>query len=91
ESVENYDVVIIGSPIYYGKWLAEIPEFVENNLERLNEIPVACFITCMAAIKTDEDNIKLWLSLKLNHLRSDKLNHLLEMRFQFNPSVSLSI
>jgi menaquinone-dependent protoporphyrinogen oxidase len=58
ESVENYDVVIIGSPIYYGKWLAEIPEFVENNLEKLIKIPVACFITCMAAIKTDEDNIK---------------------------------
>jgi menaquinone-dependent protoporphyrinogen oxidase len=58
ESVENYDVIIIGSPIYYGKWLVEIPEFVENNLEKLIKIPVACFITCMAAIKTDNDNIK---------------------------------
>ncbi len=58
ESVEKYDIVVVGSPVNYGEWLDDITEFVENNLEKLVKVPVACFITSMAAAKTDEDSIK---------------------------------
>lgn len=58
ETVTGYDLVIIGSPIHRGKWLDEIPRFVGNNSEALKDIPTACFITCLAASKTDEASIK---------------------------------
>lgn len=58
ESVGDYDIVIIGSPVHYGKWIDEITEFVRSNYEKLNEIPVACFLTCLAVTKTNEESRK---------------------------------
>ena len=48
KSINDYDAVIIGSPIIYENWMPEVREFVENNKEILKNMPVAYFITCMA-------------------------------------------
>jgi menaquinone-dependent protoporphyrinogen oxidase len=46
--VNNYDAIIIGSPIIYEKWMPEVRKFVKENQDILKHIPVAYFITCMA-------------------------------------------
>jgi menaquinone-dependent protoporphyrinogen oxidase len=38
-----YDAVVIGSPLYMGKWLAEARDFVSRFRHPLNERPVAVF------------------------------------------------
>jgi menaquinone-dependent protoporphyrinogen oxidase len=39
----RYDVVVIGSPLYMGKWLAEARDFVSRFRHPLQERPVAVF------------------------------------------------
>ncbi|KAF2955919.1 flavodoxin domain-containing protein [Marinitoga sp. 38H-ov] len=46
----NYDLFIIGSPIYYERPLKGISNFIENNSYSLNKTKVAIFIVCMAKI-----------------------------------------
>lgn len=40
---EGYDAVVLGSPLYMGKWLAEIRELVSRERGALGRIPVAVF------------------------------------------------
>jgi menaquinone-dependent protoporphyrinogen oxidase len=54
KDINNYDAVIIGSAILYEKWMPEAREFVKNNQDTLNNMPVAYFITCMA-LSSKED------------------------------------
>ncbi len=44
----NYDLIIIGSPIYYEKPLKSVKEFIEQNRETLSGILVAIFVVNMA-------------------------------------------
>lgn len=39
----NYDAIVIGSPLYMGKWLAEARDFVSRFRHSLQERPVAVF------------------------------------------------
>ncbi|HPA08240.1 MAG TPA: flavodoxin domain-containing protein, partial [Methanoregulaceae archaeon] len=39
----EYDAVVIGSPLYMGKWLAEARDFVSRFRHSLGERPVAVF------------------------------------------------
>lgn len=39
----DYDAVVIGSPLYMGKWLVEAREFVSRNRGSLTSRPVAVF------------------------------------------------
>jgi len=39
----DYDAVVLGSPIYMGKWLAEARELVSRERTALGQIPVAVF------------------------------------------------
>lgn len=39
-----YDAIIIGAPVYAGKWKAEAGAFVKNNAEQLKKIPHAYFM-----------------------------------------------
>jgi len=52
--IKNYDAVIIGSAILYEDWMPEAREFVKNNQDILNNMPVAYFITCMALSSNDD-------------------------------------
>jgi menaquinone-dependent protoporphyrinogen oxidase len=39
----NFDAVVIGSPVYMGKWLAEARDFVSRFRKDLQNLPVAVF------------------------------------------------
>ena len=43
DDLTPYGAVILGSPIYMGKWLPEAQVFVERHQQRLRGIPVAYF------------------------------------------------
>jgi menaquinone-dependent protoporphyrinogen oxidase len=45
--IESYDAVIVGSAIYYGKWLSEAVKIVTNSEGVLSRMPVAYFLTCL--------------------------------------------
>lgn len=44
---EQYDAVVLGSPIYNGQWLPEAAYWLQAQQEALRRMPVAFFLTCM--------------------------------------------
>jgi len=48
KNLNNYDAVIIGSPILYDKWMPAASEFVTIHQNILDKLPVAYFFTCLA-------------------------------------------
>jgi menaquinone-dependent protoporphyrinogen oxidase len=61
-SFNNYRAVIIGSPIYRGKWMPETVKFLKENSEVLSKVPVAYFVVCMTMQKPTEENRQKALS-----------------------------
>jgi len=55
---EDFDFIVIGSPIYSGKPHHKICEFIENNLDWLKQKPVALFCTSLSP-KDGDDNLEL--------------------------------
>ena len=51
KDLNNYDAVIIGSPIHKGNWMSEAKEFVKANQKILQQLPVAYFFTCLVLHK----------------------------------------
>jgi menaquinone-dependent protoporphyrinogen oxidase len=51
-----YRSVIIGSPIYRGKWMPETVKFLQKNSEILSKVPVAYFVVCMTMQNPTEEN-----------------------------------
>jgi menaquinone-dependent protoporphyrinogen oxidase len=51
KDLNNYDAVLIGSPIHKGNWMSEATEFVKANQKILQQLPVAYFFTCMVLHK----------------------------------------
>jgi menaquinone-dependent protoporphyrinogen oxidase len=49
--LSSYDGVIVGSSVRSASWLPEAIKFVEKNKEKLQRIPVAYFLTCLALYK----------------------------------------
>ncbi len=54
KDINNYDAIIIGSPILYEDWMPEATEFVKNNQDILKNMPVAYFITCMVLSRKED-------------------------------------
>jgi menaquinone-dependent protoporphyrinogen oxidase len=54
KDINNYDAIIIGSPIIYDNWMPEVRELVKNNQDILKNMPVAYFMTCMALSSKEE-------------------------------------
>ena len=46
--LEECDLVLIGSPIYYEKPLKSVMDFIKNHRDALKNIPVVVFVVCMA-------------------------------------------
>lgn len=46
-NISSYQAVVIGSPIYRGKWMPEAVDFLEDNGDVLRQVPVAYFLVCM--------------------------------------------
>ncbi len=44
----DYDVIIIGSPIFIGKPMKSAEEFIVNNVKELENKKIAVFVTCWA-------------------------------------------
>ena len=54
--LNEYRGVVVGSPIYRGKWLPEAVDFVERNHGVLRQVPVAYFLVCMTLRDPTEEN-----------------------------------
>jgi menaquinone-dependent protoporphyrinogen oxidase len=52
-TVQDYQAVLIGSPIRMGNWLPEAVEYVKRNQAALRQVPVALFTVHM--LNTGED------------------------------------
>ena len=55
-SVSDYEGVVIGSPIYMGKWLPEAVDFVKNFQNDLRSVPVAVFAAGFSMREPTERN-----------------------------------
>jgi menaquinone-dependent protoporphyrinogen oxidase len=56
DSVDDFDAVVIGSPIRGGRWLPEAQEFIEVFRNALMQRPVALFSPCMTVIDDTPEN-----------------------------------
>jgi len=54
--LSTYRGVIIGSPVYKGKWRPEAVKFLQENSTMLSKIPVAYFVVCMTMQNPTEEN-----------------------------------
>ncbi len=45
-NIEGYDMVVLGSPVFVGKWTKEAKHFLEANGAQLCERKVALFVSC---------------------------------------------
>jgi menaquinone-dependent protoporphyrinogen oxidase len=54
--LSTYQAVIVGSPIYRGKWMTDVVRFLQENSGTLSKIPVAYFVVCMTMQNPTEDN-----------------------------------
>lgn len=57
-NLNAYKAVIIGSPIYMGRWNKEASQFIEIHQNELKKIPVAYFAVGMSFDKTDAKNLE---------------------------------
>jgi menaquinone-dependent protoporphyrinogen oxidase len=55
-NLSPYRAVIVGSPVYRGKWMPETIKFLKENSEILSKIPVAYFVVCMTMQNPTEEN-----------------------------------
>ena len=53
-SISSYQGVVIGSPIYRGKWMPEAADFVKKNKDSLCKVPVAYFLVGMTLARHPE-------------------------------------
>lgn len=49
--INNYNAIIIGSPIQYDRWRPEAEHFVLDHQDVLKKLPVAYFFTCLVLSK----------------------------------------
>jgi menaquinone-dependent protoporphyrinogen oxidase len=56
--VDAYHGVVVGSPIYRGRWLPEAVDFLKTKSEVLSKVPVAYFQVCMTVSQPTEKNLK---------------------------------
>ncbi|MDG6257564.1 MAG: flavodoxin domain-containing protein [Methanomicrobiaceae archaeon] len=56
ENLTGYGGVVIGSPIYMGKWLPEAVDFVKNFQDDLRRVPVAVFAVGFSMKEATEEN-----------------------------------
>lgn len=56
----SYYGIIMDAPIHRGKWMAEAIAFVNKYRKKLDQLPFACFYTCMSKAKQppSEDTIE---------------------------------
>jgi menaquinone-dependent protoporphyrinogen oxidase len=58
EDASVYDAYIIGSPVWYGKWLGPARAFAKNNGDLLADHPTAVFFVSAQAAMSEEERAK---------------------------------
>jgi len=58
ENLEQYDAIIVGSPIRYDHWMAAAKAFVKNNSDTLSKMPVAFFFNCLTLAQQTKETEK---------------------------------
>lgn len=53
-AVRGYDAVVVGSPIWMGKWLKPAQRFLLQHQQALAQMPLACFCTSLSVASDDE-------------------------------------
>lgn len=53
-NISLYQAVVIGSPVYMGKWMPEAVDFLKANRDVLSQVPVAYFLVCMTMARASE-------------------------------------
>lgn len=71
--IEDYQVVLVGSAVQWGKWLPEAVGFVQDNLGTLRRLPVALFCVHIRNLGDDEES------------RRNRLAYLDEARLLLEP------
>lgn len=56
--ISMYQAVVLGSAIYMGQWMPEASKFLEKNLDALNKIPTAYFLSCATLQQDTEEKRK---------------------------------
>ncbi len=57
--VNNYQAVVVGSPMKREKWTEDALDFLNRHKQALSQLPVAMFYTCLALLgRTLEDGLK---------------------------------
>ena len=56
--VNDYDVIIVGSPIRYDRWMNEAVNFVKKNAHILEHKQVVYFFTCMTLSQKTEQSLR---------------------------------
>ncbi|MBI4767374.1 MAG: flavodoxin domain-containing protein [Deltaproteobacteria bacterium] len=59
QDISGYDGVVLGSSVRQGSWLSEAKTFAQKNQQRLSEIPVAYFLTCLTLYRDTEENRRI--------------------------------
>ena len=61
-NISSYRAVVVGSPVYMGKWMSEAVDFLKTNRDILRQVPVAYFLVCMTLVQPTEKNCAKVLS-----------------------------
>lgn len=59
EDYKDFDLIVIGSPVYSGKFLPKITEFIQENLDWLKNKKVTLFCTCLSVEDGNENLTKM--------------------------------
>jgi menaquinone-dependent protoporphyrinogen oxidase len=51
-----YQLVVLGSGIYLGRWMRDAVKLLERHREALNDVPVAFFSVCLTLKEATEEN-----------------------------------
>ena len=57
-NIDEYDVILIGGPIFKGAWPKELRNFIKRNHTKLNKIKVGYFLVCLTLLEKDETKLK---------------------------------
>ena len=86
---KDFNLIILGSPIYTGKIVPKISDFIEKNIDWLKTKKIALFCTCISSKDGDENLIKLEKTLR-NVLTKKALGGILELN-KLNEADSLAL
>jgi uncharacterized protein YjbI with pentapeptide repeats/menaquinone-dependent protoporphyrinogen IX oxidase len=60
--IKDYSAIILGSSIRAGRWLPDAIRFLESHQQKMRNIPVAYFTTCLTMINDTQENRQIVLS-----------------------------